>query len=185
MPSTECTIHLIRHAQGFHNLSEENEEKLHDPDLTKRGKEQCERLRDNFPYQSEIDCIITSPIRRTIQTALIGLEPAIKENKLKLILAPRAQETSNKPSDTGSDLDKLKEEFTGKLDDRKMEEGWNTNEGEWSMDAFAIEKHVVELRREIHKKAQEHGFKHIALVAHGGVCSSCPRFPSTISNPRS
>ncbi len=163
-------LHCVRHAQGYHNLSKENEEKYHDPDLTQRGKEQCERLRDRFPHHLQIDCIIASPIRRTIQTALIGFEPAITHNKLKLLLAPRAQETSDKPSDTGSDLEKLKDEFKGKLDERRMEEGWNTNKGEWKMDAINIEKHVVELRREIHEKAQEMGFEHVVLVAHGGVC---------------
>lgn len=164
------TLHCVRHAQGYHNLSAENEEKYHDPDLTKRGREQCERLRESFPYHSQVDCVVASPIRRTIQTALIGFEPAIEKNNLKIILAPRAQETSDKPSDTGTDVEKLRQEFEGKLDERRMEDGWNTGEGKWKMAAIEIENHVVELRREIHHKAEKAGFDHVVLVAHGGVC---------------
>ncbi|KAF7845971.1 hypothetical protein BT93_L5758 [Corymbia citriodora subsp. variegata] len=159
------TLHCIRHAQGYHNLSDENEEKYHDPDLTPRGREQCERLAKDFPYHQQIEYIIASPIRRTIQTALIGLDPAIKQHKLKLILAPRAQETSAKPSDTGTDLDKLQEEYGEKLDARHMTDDWNTNKGEWQMNSESIEAHVVELRRRISKLPH----KHVALVAHGGV----------------
>ena len=158
-------LHCIRHAQGYHNLSKENEDKFRDPDLTDRGREQCERLRDSFPYQDQVDCILTSPIRRTIQTALIGLEPAIKGKGLKLLLAPRAQETSSKASDTGSDLSKLQEEFKDKLDARRMDSDWNTNAGEWKMDNESIEQHVVEIRRVI--KGLKHD--HVVLVAHGGV----------------
>ena len=168
------TLHCVRHAQGHHNLSEENEENMHDPDLTPRGKEQCRRLCEEFPHHDKIDCIVSSPLRRTIQTAHIGFEPAIKKNKLQIILAPRAQETSDKKSDTGSDMKKLKEEFGDLLDDHRMESGWNQNEGKWEMDTYAIEDHAIELRREIHHKAEERGFKHVVLVAHGGVSSFLP-----------
>ncbi|KAK5943455.1 hypothetical protein PMZ80_004462 [Knufia obscura] len=154
----------IRHAQGYHNLSPENEQKYHDPDLTKTGREQCERLRDRFPYLDGIDCIMTSPIRRTIQTALIGLEPAIEKRGLKLILVPRAQETSDKPSDTGSSVKALEKEFGDKLDERRMVEDWSSNQGKWTMDAPHIETNVVELRKFI----KSLDFKHVALVAHGG-----------------
>lgn len=155
----------IRHGQGYHNLSPENEQKYHDPDLTKTGREQCERLRDRFPYLDGIDCIMTSPIRRTIQTALIGLEPAIEKRGLKLILVPRAQETSDKPSDTGSSVKALEKEFGDKLDERRMVEDWSSNQGKWTMDAPHIETNVVELRKFI----KSLDFKHVALVAHGGV----------------
>lgn len=167
------TLHCIRHAQGYHNLAKENEEKFHDPDLTDRGRKQCERLRDRFPYHDQIDCIVSSPIRRTIQTALIGLEPAIKSKGLKLLLAPRAQETSDKPSDTGSDLKDLHDEYTDVLDDRRMVDEWNSNKGEWKMDTESVEQHVIELRRWLCQSEYEH----VALVAHGGVRYHSPCFP--------
>lgn len=160
-------LHCIRHAQGYHNLSREGEdcEQYPDPDLTKRGREQCERLRDDFPYHDQIDFIMASPIRRTIQTALIGLAPAIENKGLKILLTPRAQETSSKPSDTGSSLSKLKEEFGNKIDTRRMVNAWNSNEGEWSMNNECIERHIVELRHFI----QGLDCEQAVLVAHGGV----------------
>lgn len=162
-------VHCVRHGQGFHNLTKENEhaEDIPDPDLTKRGREQCERLRDSFPYQDKVDCILASPIRRTIQTALIGFAPAIKQRGLKLILAPRAQETSSRPSDTGSSIADLEREFGSQIDKHRMHEDWNSNQGEWKMDNASIEQHIIELRRAL----RTWNFEHIVLVAHGGVSS--------------
>lgn len=160
-------LHCIRHAQGYHNLSkgDVDTDQIHDPDLTDRGRGQCERLRDNFPFQEHVDCIMASPIRRTIQTALIGLAPAIERRGLKVLLTPRAQETSSKPSDTGSSLSKLQDEFGNKVDAKRMTEDWNMNDGEWSMDVESIECHVVQLRHFIHGLDCEQA----VLVAHGGV----------------
>lgn len=162
------TVHCIRHAQGYHNLSPENEHKYRDPDLTELGREQCRRLRDCFPYQDDVEFILVSPIRRTIQTALIGLEPAIQKKGLKLRLVPRAQETSAKPSDTGSDLHTLRDEFGDCLDSERMDDNWNKNVGEWKMDSESIERRVVELRKYIHGL----NYNQVVLVAHGGVCRS-------------
>lgn len=163
-------LHCIRHAQGHHNLSKDDvdTDQIHDPDLTDRGREQCERLRDDFPFHDQVDCIMASPIRRTIQTALIGLAPAINQRGLQLLLTPRAQETSSKPSDTGSSLAKLQDEFGDKIDAQRMTKAWNTNTGEWSMDAESIESHVVQLRRFIHGLDCDQA----VLVAHGGVSIS-------------
>lgn len=165
-------LHCIRHAQGYHNLSREGQDctQFPDPDLTKRGREQCERLRDEFPYHDQVDVIMASPIRRTIQTAMIGLAPAIEKNGLKILLTPRAQETSSLPSDTGSSLSKLKEEFGNKVDTRRMVNAWNSNEGEWAMENESIERHVVELRHFI----QGLDCEQAVLVAHGGVSSLVP-----------
>lgn len=140
-------------------------EQIHDPDLTKRGREQCERLQQDFPFHDQVDFIMASPIRRTIQTALIGLAPAIDKRGLKVLLVPRAQETSCKPSDTGSSVSKLKEEFGDKISLDRMTDGWNSNNGEWAMDVDHIEAHVRQLRHYIHSL----DCKEAVLVAHGGV----------------
>jgi len=161
----------VRHAQGYHNLDKDgvDTEQIRDPDLTDRGREQCERLREDFPFQDKIDCILASPIRRTIQTALIGFQPAIEKRGLKLLLTPMAQETSDKPSDTGSELDKLQKEYGNRIDARRMTSDWNTNKGQWHMDWVSIEKHAVELRQYISGLDCEN----VVLVAHGGVSNAC------------
>ncbi|PNY28675.1 Phosphoglycerate mutase family protein, partial [Tolypocladium capitatum] len=61
------TIHLVRHAQGVHNLSVENEA-LRDPDLTPLGEQQCAALRASFPHHARITRLAASPLRRTLRT---------------------------------------------------------------------------------------------------------------------
>jgi hypothetical protein len=46
-------VHRVSHAQGYHNLSEENHE-LPDPSLTGLGEVQCEALQNVFPYHDKV-----------------------------------------------------------------------------------------------------------------------------------
>jgi broad specificity phosphatase PhoE len=63
-------IHLIRHAEGLHNLF--NSPPLHDPSLTERGFYRAENLGSQFTKANSntIGIIITPLLRRTIQTSL-------------------------------------------------------------------------------------------------------------------
>ena len=85
-------IHLVRHAQGLHNLCAENT-KIHDPDLTPLGKQQCAELQKKFPHHHGVDLIVSSPIRRTLYTALLSFEDDIKKKQLTIIAMPELQET--------------------------------------------------------------------------------------------
>ena len=62
-------LHLVRHAQGYHNLSAANHT-LPDPDLTPLGKEQCAALRRAFPLHDKVTYLVASPMRRTLYTCL-------------------------------------------------------------------------------------------------------------------
>ena len=104
-------IHLVRHAQGFHNLCQENEQ-IPDPDLTPFGEDQCRKLQEHFPDHAKITHLVASPLRRTLYTCLLSFEPVAKSGK-KVIALPDAQEVSLQPCDTGSDPEKLKAEFKG------------------------------------------------------------------------
>ncbi|RWA04348.1 hypothetical protein EKO27_g10755, partial [Xylaria grammica] len=64
-------IHLVRHAQGYHNLSRENQW-IRDPDLTELGKAQCAELCKKFPYHDKITHLVASPIRRTLFTCQLS-----------------------------------------------------------------------------------------------------------------
>ena len=55
-------LHLVRHAQGFHNLSAANQQ-LPDPDLTPLGESQCAALRDAFPYHADLRYLVASTKR--------------------------------------------------------------------------------------------------------------------------
>lgn len=96
-----------------------------DPDITPEGEKQCEKLNETFPYHEKIDLLVASPIRRTINTALIGFKSEV-ERGLKVIALPEAQETSDLPCDTGSSPATLRKEFEGKPVDLDLVlEGWN------------------------------------------------------------
>lgn len=53
------TLHLVRHAEGFHN-SAWHGEGIHDPLLTEKGEAQCAELCKNFPYHDKIDMLMAS-----------------------------------------------------------------------------------------------------------------------------
>ncbi|KAK1983131.1 phosphoglycerate mutase [Colletotrichum cereale] len=105
------TVVLIRHAQALHNVDQDWN--IHDPDLSSLGLEQCQELRDDLlqRFGDETDAlIIVSPMRRTIQTALLSLDWLIKKG-VRIQADARWQENSAKPCDTGSSIANLEAEF--------------------------------------------------------------------------
>ncbi|XP_022136313.1 phosphoglycerate mutase-like protein 1 [Momordica charantia] len=71
------TIHLVRHAQGFHNLNEDLDsllsEEFFDARLTPVGWKQVDTLRKHVQSRGiskKIELVITSPMSRTIETAV-------------------------------------------------------------------------------------------------------------------
>lgn len=79
-PLHRCkTLHLVRHAQGIHNVKREKEPKasfspeLVDTHLTPLGWEQVDNLRKHVNecgLAKKIELVITSPLTRTMQTAV-------------------------------------------------------------------------------------------------------------------
>ncbi|BCR92545.1 uncharacterized protein ACHE_80445A [Aspergillus chevalieri] len=161
-------IHLVRHAQGVHNLSTANHV-IHDPSLTDLGHEQCRTLRHAFPYHERIELVTASPLRRTLYTALHSFEPAFeKGDDVKLIALPDVQETSDVPCDTGSDPEVLKEEFVEKglpVDLGLLRDGWNNKfEGRYQPTNQAIKDRARDARRWLKARPE----KEIVVVTHGG-----------------
>ncbi|KAH9907504.1 phosphoglycerate mutase-like protein [Xylariomycetidae sp. FL2044] len=116
-------IHLVRHAQGFHNLSPDNQ-LIRDPGLTAEGEQQCADLRARFPAHHQITHLAASPIRRTLQTCLLAFAPAAAAGK-RVIALPDAQEVSALPCDTGTDPAALAAEFGDRVDIGLVAPGWN------------------------------------------------------------
>jgi phosphohistidine phosphatase SixA len=83
-------VHFIRHAQGYHNVH--NDQTIPDPDLTPKGRKQCKHLSTVLPYFDSIDLVCASPIRRAIQTASISMEPYLHSIKSTILALPLAQE---------------------------------------------------------------------------------------------
>jgi len=173
MPTTY--LHLVRHAQGYHNLRPENHI-LPDPDLTPLGKIQCESLCSRFRSHDKITHLVASPMRRTIYTCLLSFVPAVEAGK-RVIALPEVQEVSNLPCDTGSAPEKLHEEFdgAGKVDLSRVEEGWNDKSvgSPWAPEMRRLEARartarawLRELGRDVTKN--EGRDAHVVVVTHGG-----------------
>ncbi|KAJ2992090.1 hypothetical protein NUW58_g2292 [Xylaria curta] len=139
-------IHLVRHAQGYHNLSIENQW-IRDPDLTDLGKQQCEELCKIFPYHDKITHLVASPIRRTIFTCQFSFAPAVKAGK-KIVALQDAQEVSLYPCDVGSDVEPLEKEFGDLVDFGSLTDDWNkkTTDSKYYPDPKKLEARARDTR---------------------------------------
>lgn len=175
-------IHLVRHAQGFHNLGYEFHS-LQDPRLTPLGQSQCEKLQTtDFPPESQrsISLVTASPLSRTLHTAYLTFAPALESGKcVPTILAiPDAQETSDFPCDTGSDVDVLHQLCADQgwpVDLSLVKEDWNikTLANRYSPASDAIKARARDARILLRQKARElvdagDESVEIVLVSHGG-----------------
>ncbi|KAM0461031.1 hypothetical protein ACHAO4_001830 [Trichoderma viride] len=160
------TLHLVRHAQGYHNLSKENE-KLPDPDLTPLGIQQCADLRAQFPHHAKLKGLVASGMRRTLYTCINGFGV---DELYPVIALDTLQECSDAPSDTGSSKEKLAAEFGENVDVSRIREGWDFK-GEGSYFEPSLEKLPARARdarltlREIAAGLGDDA--HIAVVSHG------------------
>jgi broad specificity phosphatase PhoE len=166
------TIHLVRHAQGFHNLSVENEV-LRDPDLTPLGEQQCADLRAAFPHHDKLARLVASPLRRTVNTCILSFGPeADSSSKLYPVIAlDTLQEVSASPCDTGSDPARLRGEFGDRLDLARVCDGWTDKgpESPFEPRASKLTARALEARRALRDIATQAGDDaHVAVVSHGG-----------------
>ncbi|KAI1387477.1 phosphoglycerate mutase-like protein [Hypoxylon trugodes] len=162
-------IHLVRHAQGVHNLSRENQE-ISDPDLTPLGLEQCAELRKKFDAHDKLTHLVASPIRRTIYTCLHAFEPAVKAG-VKVIALPDAQEVSTLPCDIGSDPSKLKAEFGDSVDLHLVTEGWNDKSrgSKYYPNPANLEARTRDARVWLRELVKGNDDAQVVLVTHGGI----------------
>ncbi|EJT80641.1 phosphoglycerate mutase [Gaeumannomyces tritici R3-111a-1] len=170
-----ATIHLVRHAQGYHNLPREkggpDPHMLSDPELTELGKQQCADLCASFPHHDKITHLVASPIRRTVYTALLSFRPAVDAGKAVKAL-PEVQEVSSLPCDTGSAPDVLAREFDSKLDLALVKDGWNDKS---PSSPFAPQLSKLKARSRAARvwlrdlAARFGGDPHIVVVTHGGI----------------
>lgn len=89
------TLYFIRHAEGEHNVARRNfgrqaylEEKYYDAPLTEEGRRQAKEARENALKASikrnefhldNVELVVVSPLRRTIQSATILFEDYYKD----------------------------------------------------------------------------------------------------------
>ncbi|KAI9845108.1 MAG: hypothetical protein M1837_005112 [Sclerophora amabilis] len=158
-------IHFVRHAQGYHNVAIANHA-MHDPALTPLGEKQCRDLRSSFPYMDSVDLVVASPLRRTLNTALLSFQPHIEKKGLTVIALPDVQETADLPCDTGSEPDILVRDFAGQpVDFGLVEPGWNIKGyGKYGFTTKQLTARALRARKWLYARPE----KEIIVVTHGG-----------------
>ncbi|KAK5156635.1 hypothetical protein LTS14_004847 [Recurvomyces mirabilis] len=156
-------VHLVRHAEGHHNVAK-NGEDIHDPFLTEKGEQQCRELCMQFPFHDDIDLLMASPMKRTIQTCQISFKPVVDRGH-KILLMPLAQESSDAPMDTGSSTEELTKTFGDVIDTQRLElfPYWFSNHGRFDVDGESLIKRGAMLRKVLRDRPE----KNIAIVSHG------------------
>ncbi|KAI0884772.1 phosphoglycerate mutase-like protein [Annulohypoxylon maeteangense] len=117
------TIDIIRHAEAHHNIIGSD---IPDPRLTHRGLRQCLGLQKRYrkiDSGDNITHIISSPLRRAIETSL-SIAQLAKEGT-GITLNPQFQEVNATPSSTGTAVSGLLEQYpNANLDVTRMDENW-------------------------------------------------------------
>ena len=158
-------VHFVRHAEGYHNLHED--ESIPDPDLTSKGREQCKNLASLFPYFDRIDLVCASPIRRAIQTAQTSMEPFLQSGRNKILALPLAQEATDKPANTPTRIGLLKEEFGDIVNFQRCMDShlsdYDSKRGRWACDAHTLAARARELRLFLRDREEDE----VVVVSHG------------------
>jgi broad specificity phosphatase PhoE len=162
-------ITLVRHGEGHHNVGPKYH--LHDPYLTELGESQCRLLWGKFPQEPTPTLIVSSPLKRTLQTTIIGFTPFISSGKTPVIVMAELQETSSMPCDTGSPSEDLARDPALQLpgdakpiDYSVLPGDWATKTGRWADDIGTLTSRATAVRRWLKDQHQEH----IVCVLHGG-----------------
>ncbi|THY90442.1 PGAM-domain-containing protein [Aureobasidium pullulans] len=169
------SLYFVRHAQGEHNA--QHDDSISDAILTPHGKSQCCDLKASFSHHDSVELIVSSPLRRALQTAVHAFTPALQRGEVKLLLQPLAQEMNAYACDIGTDRDELEKQVrTGQLWDPEIgvasekvdfsaaEEGWNSKEGRWAPDRATVQKRAAKLRSWLYNRKEEI----VVVVSHGG-----------------
>ncbi|KAH9841202.1 Phosphoglycerate mutase family [Teratosphaeria destructans] len=159
-------IILTRHAQAEHNV--DLDYSIPDAPLTPLGKKQAATLAPQIPQlQHDADLIVTSPLRRTLQTTRLGFAPALRRLGIEnVVCLPQAQECNDLPCDTGSPRHVLEAdaEFAG-FDLSNLPDDWTSKRGVWAADPPALAARARWVRRWLRDRPEQT----IVLVAHGDI----------------
>jgi broad specificity phosphatase PhoE len=177
-PKGEVIIHCLRHAQvGFphiphalplarginrkkaqHNITSIPRPQrlaILDPPLTSQGRLQAKALTKTLGASPNITHILCSPLKRTVQTALIGLSPLFSTSR-KLIAYPDVREWGSSPCSTGSKMHDLLGKMKGNVENVDVdlvEKDWEVNREDKG--SLARRERVKRVREDLWKLGQE------------------------------
>ncbi|BGP20384.1 hypothetical protein JCM10213_002304 [Rhodosporidiobolus nylandii] len=174
---TDKVIYLTRHAQAEHNVDEDYT--IPDAPLTKLGREQSANLRKETEagFQKEAELLVTSPLKRPMQTMIIGYAPLrerLEREGKPVVVMPELQEVNDLPCDTGSLAASLQAdpEFRG-LDFSPLRESSEAHGVEWtSKQGIFDPANVAERARWVRRWLRDRDEKKIVVVAHGDILRS-------------
>ena len=137
-----------------------------DPDITPLGEKQCAELRASFPHHNQITHIVSSPMRRALYT---GIKAFGQDGLYPIVALEDLQEVSDLPSDTGSDLSALREEFGHMVDLGRVSDTWTdkTSSSPFQANLSKLEARARRARVALRELAQQDDVGHIVVVAHG------------------
>ncbi|KAH0614634.1 uncharacterized protein H6S33_000270 [Morchella sextelata] len=154
-------VTLVRHGQAAHNVDFQHH--LHDTYLTPLGESQCQSLPSRFPAEPPVTLLVSSPLKRTLQTTLIGFAPQVQSG-VKIEVVPEFQEASALPCDTGSPREVLeKEEAFKGLDFSRLGDDWDSKKGKWAPEPEPLRARAKEARNYL----KSLDTSHVVAVLHG------------------
>ncbi|KAI1655847.1 histidine phosphatase superfamily [Daldinia decipiens] len=184
------TIDIIRHGQAAHNVYGSH---VRDAVLTDSGVAECDILRETFPFGSMVTNIVSSPLRRAIDTAILGVLPTVNDH-IKIKLLPDLQEISPAPSSTGISKSALFSRYNDghNVDMDDLNEYWYRKgfDTPYAPEVYKVEARARSARqylRMLARKAIEAGKDdaHIVVVTHGEFAHWLTRDFRGVSGTRS
>lgn len=85
--TTGLHLHLVRHGESANNAQPEHK-RVPDPALTELGQKQARQLAQHYADMENIDHVLVSPFRRTLQTA----QPLLKVHGIRASIWPDIHE---------------------------------------------------------------------------------------------
>ena len=161
---------FIRHGQGKHTLDLPRSLQLKDPSLTPKGVQQAELLRKQFPLSNN-DIVFMSPIRRTLQTALVWSKNIDCRKIVSPFVSPRMfpilPGKKTLPCDEIMNLDIIKKDFPD------FEIDTNASLGLWTSGINVIsESKFVKIAEEFIEVCKLSKNEKIYIVSHDGTITS-------------
>lgn len=149
-----------------------------------RGVTQCAAIPTTYPtffasLKPENTIILVSPLRRTLQTMLLGfssLLPSSTSHPVPLLILPQLQECGAYPCDIGGPLEETKARFPHEwLDWSEVEKNpeWNQNKGIFE----ATEAKNVARARWVRKFIRERKEENVVVVSHHGLLRRIVKAP--------
>lgn len=184
--SEDKLVWFIRHGQAEHNVLYESGDAegcmaLMDPALTAKGQDQATNVAEDpllKPYlaalldQGGVDLVVSSPLCRTVETALFALAWWTKARQgRKIVLNADLQETGSVNCDKGSPLSALKASFAEQaesLDFDLLWSDWEIKEGDFEDTGSALHARLERFRNWLASRPE----RRIVVVSHHNLLAA-------------